>query len=233
MVTHSDYCDGHHTERQQCNRALAPPLSTSRVERTAPHQPPPDHGPATGPAVSHDAVLNSEALHELYGYTEFTWAVYGRLVSQLARGRLTAPVTGSGWPSLAAAFRHLLRAYDTWLHERLGAGPIVVAHGEDVATWEAFAEWREKVRGTVRRLLASDADEAVTVRRLLASDADEAVTEDGSWRRSMSKNDVLAHVLLHERGHHGDISTLFSAMGVEMPSMDYGVYLYFKRRAQS
>jgi uncharacterized damage-inducible protein DinB len=47
----------------------------------------------------------------------------------------------------------------------------------------------------------------------------------------MTKTDVLAHLLLHERGHHGDISTLFSSMGVEMPSMDYGVYLYFKRQS--
>jgi hypothetical protein len=98
-------------------------------------------------------MLNREALDERYGYTEFTWAVYGKLVSQLAPGRLTAPVDGSGWPSLAAALRHLLRAYDTWLHERLGAGAVAVAHGEDVVSWEAFQEWRTKVRATMRRML--------------------------------------------------------------------------------
>jgi uncharacterized damage-inducible protein DinB len=222
VLIHGEYCDGHHTERQQCNRALAPPdlappPSPSSAEVATAHRSSPDRDASTVPP-SHDAMLNREALDELYGYTEFTWAVYGKLVAQLAPGRLTAPVTGSGWPSLAAAFRHLLRAYDTWLHERLGAGSIVVAHGEDVATWAAFEEWREKVRGTMRRLLASD-DVTPT-------------TEQDNWRRSMSKNDVLAHVLLHERGHHGDLSTLFSAVGVDMPSMDYGVYLYFKRQSQ-
>jgi chloramphenicol 3-O-phosphotransferase len=37
MLIHSDYCDGHHTSRQQCNRALAPlpPPPSSREPATA------------------------------------------------------------------------------------------------------------------------------------------------------------------------------------------------------
>jgi hypothetical protein len=37
MLIHSDYCDGHHTARQQCNLALAPP----GFGRTAPPKPEP------------------------------------------------------------------------------------------------------------------------------------------------------------------------------------------------
>ncbi|MBI5285894.1 MAG: DinB family protein [Chloroflexi bacterium] len=163
------------------------------------------------------------ALAELYGYTDFTWAVYGKLVEQLAPGRLTAPVEGSGWPSLAAALRHLLRVYDLWLHERFGAGQVVVANVEGVASWEALQDWRTKVRATMRRMLDSASDQELPDPR--QADWRSSV----HWRSSLkTPSDVVAHVLLHERGHHGDVSTLFFALGVAMPTTDYGVYLYFK-----
>jgi uncharacterized damage-inducible protein DinB len=49
---------------------------------------------------------------------------------------------------------------------------------------------------------------------------------------NMSVADILAHLLLHERGHHGDLSTLFYHFGAELPSMDYRVYLHLKRSAK-
>ena len=165
-------------------------------------------------------LLNREALEELYDYTDFTWAVYGKMLERLAPGRLTAPVEGSGWPSLAAALRHLLRIYDLWLNERFGAGTVVVANVADVASWEAFQDWRTKVRETMRRVLDSTSDQELSA------------PKQPGWRSSLkTPSDVVAHVLLHERGHHGDVSTLFFALGVEMPTTDYGVYLHFKRRS--
>ena len=46
----------------------------------------------------------------------------------------------------------------------------------------------------------------------------------------MSIGEMLWHVLLHERGHHGDVSTLLHQLGSEAPANDYAVYLWFKER---
>jgi uncharacterized damage-inducible protein DinB len=167
-------------------------------------------------------MLNRDAIEELYGYTEFTWSVYGMQVELLPPGELAVPVPGSGWPALIDAFRHLLFAYDRWLHERLGAEAVIVPQIRDVASWEAFEDRRTNVRASFRRVLDETPDVELFKPRITVGDPP----------GMMSAGDVLAHVLLHERGHHGDISTLFFAKGIEMPSMDYRVYLYSKRGAQ-
>jgi uncharacterized damage-inducible protein DinB len=46
----------------------------------------------------------------------------------------------------------------------------------------------------------------------------------------MTPADIIVHILLHERGHHGDVSTLFSALGVQLPPIDYMTYVFFRNR---
>ena len=41
----------------------------------------------------------------------------------------------------------------------------------------------------------------------------------------MSRGDILTNLLLHERGHHGDISTLFHQLGVKGYLLDYRFFV--------
>jgi uncharacterized damage-inducible protein DinB len=45
-----------------------------------------------------------------------------------------------------------------------------------------------------------------------------------------TKGEIFAHILLHERGHHGDVATLLSSLGVTPPDIDYMTYLWFQQR---
>jgi len=144
-------------------------------------------------------------------------------MGRLRPGALTEAVAASGWPALADVFRHIVSGYDGWLHEMLGAGPVLVERPGDVAEWQAFEGWRTQTRASFRRMLDSTPDAELFVPRVRAGG-------DGDAGLMMSVADVLAHLLLHERGHHGDITTLLSQLGVEPPALDYAVYLYFKRR---
>jgi uncharacterized damage-inducible protein DinB len=48
----------------------------------------------------------------------------------------------------------------------------------------------------------------------------------------LSPADIMTHILLHERGHHGDIGTLFHAAGAPLPDIDYMTYVFFRNRKQ-
>ncbi|MGB2695447.1 MAG: DinB family protein [Dehalococcoidia bacterium] len=170
-------------------------------------------------------MLGREALRELYGYTEFTWNACASAVRTLPESALTRAIAGSGWPSLADTLRHIVSAYDGWLHETLAAGPVVVERIEDVTTWEQLEEWRSKTRASFLRLLEDTPDA-----KLL--DPSTRVWKEYDGGMLMSIADVLAHVLLHERGHNGDVTTLLFQLGAEPPMTDYGVYLYVKRRRE-
>ena len=53
---------------------------------------------------------------------------------------------------------------------------------------------------------------------------------DASGRPRGAPSEIIAHILLHERGHHGDISTLLDAFGVSLPPTDYLVYAFVGKR---
>ena len=44
---------------------------------------------------------------------------------------------------------------------------------------------------------------------------------------------ILANLLLHKRGHHGDFTTLFWQLGIEQPALDYRQYVYLKHHPDS
>ena len=165
--------------------------------------------------------MDRSAIEELYDMTDFTWARYVEFLAKLPEGALTAPVPGSGWPALANAFVHINYAYDRWLHQTLKARDVIVPDPRSVVTWAAIEDWRAQARASFRAILDATPDERLYV-------ADVPVWYDE--RARMSVADCLTHVVLHERGHHGDVSTLFYHHGVEMPSMDYGMYLWARRK---
>ncbi|MEX2225861.1 MAG: DinB family protein [Dehalococcoidia bacterium] len=53
---------------------------------------------------------------------------------------------------------------------------------------------------------------------------------DGPPAMQVSKADLLAHILLHERGHHGDVTSVLAQIRADPPAVDYLVYQFFKRQ---
>jgi uncharacterized damage-inducible protein DinB len=170
--------------------------------------------------------LKRDAIEELFDYTDFAWAMIGEAVRALPEGTLAKPVPGSGWPALRDAFRHTVGAYDHWLHETLGYAPPVEPLAEAPGTWEAIDGYRGLMRATFRRAL--DGTDDATLHEEFTRTYDE---EDGP--ETLSLADILANLLLHERGHHGDFSTLFYQLGAQPPFVDYRMYVYLKRNPES
>jgi uncharacterized damage-inducible protein DinB len=40
-----------------------------------------------------------------------------------------------------------------------------------------------------------------------------------------SRSELIVHLLLHERGHHGDVTTLFWQLGIDAPQLEYRFHL--------
>ena len=167
-------------------------------------------------------MFNRDGLLALYDYTEFTWQTYANAIGQLPPEALRRPVEGSGWPSLDKALFHIAAGWDGWLRDRAGATDALPSDG-DAHTWDDIAAIRTRTRGWMRAVLgaATDGDLAAPTELMSPGTAAE-------WRATPGQ--VLAHILLHERGHHGDITTLIAALGGTPAASDYLVYRFFEQR---
>jgi uncharacterized damage-inducible protein DinB len=163
--------------------------------------------------------MNRAALFELVDYTDFTWETYRKVTARLPDGDLTRAVEGSGWPALNNALFHIASAWDGWLRDQAGATDEIDEDAKPT-TLEEITEYRSRTRGWLKQVLGSLTDDDLQRR-------DEVGFSDGTL---VTKGEVLAHILLHERGHHGDVSTLLSALGVTPPPIDYMTYVFFKQR---
>jgi uncharacterized damage-inducible protein DinB len=163
--------------------------------------------------------MDRDTLRELFDYTTFTWASYGRSVRSLAPGDLTRPVDGSGWPALRNALFHIASAWDGWMCEQSGVA-LEEIEAADVADWAALEAVRQKNRGMLQAIIDRPEGE---LDELILSIAPDGPPE-------MTRGEIIAHILLHERGHHGDVSTLLSALGAETPGIDYMTYVFFRNR---
>ena len=170
-------------------------------------------------------MFDRKTLDELYDYTACTWAMIAEVCAALPEGTLAKPAPGSGWPALRDAFQHVLGAIDGWLHETLDYGPLINPPPGALDTWEGIARYREQVRATFRRVLDETPDDQ------LFEPFTRTYDEDGP--ETMSLADILANLLLHERGHHGDFTTLFWQLGVDQPALDYRQYVYLKHHPDS
>jgi uncharacterized damage-inducible protein DinB len=166
--------------------------------------------------------MNRHALIELYDYTTFTWAAYGHAASTLEASEFKRPLT-PGWPSLRDVLFHLAGGWDWWLRDQLELGDPLDLTPNELSSWDDLQPHRLKVRAWMRRVIdeSTDADLARPTAR---------VWEDSPASMMVSKAEVLSHILLHERGHHGDVSNALSQLGAAVPEVDYLVYLFFKRR---
>lgn len=120
---------------------------------------------------------------------------------------------------------HIATAWDWWLAERLGIEDPLDAKEESVQSWDDLQPMRQTTRGWLRRVIDETSDED------LASATQPMWTETPASMQ-VSAGEVLTHILLHERGHHGDVSTAISVLGGAPPNIDYMVYVFFSRRRQ-
>jgi uncharacterized damage-inducible protein DinB len=169
--------------------------------------------------------MDRAAIEELYAYTDFAWERLGKTMEKLTQEQYADPVPGSGWPSVRRAVLHILNAYDGWLNEdKWGLGlhetPFPDVESWDdlyakVPNWEAIQPCRDSLRATFRKALDVSDEELFTKK---------------TWElefgpEELSRADVLTNLLLHERGHHGDLSTLFHQLGIRSLFVDYRFFV--------
>jgi uncharacterized damage-inducible protein DinB len=162
--------------------------------------------------------MDRDALRELFDYTTFTWASYGNSVRALPAGAFTEAVGGSGWPALRDALFHIATAWDEWVCEQTGVA-FEPRERDTVTTWEELDAVRTPLRASLRGIIDDTPDDRMS-----------ATVPGIPGGPGRAPGDVIAHILLHERGHHGDVTTLLSALGAEPPLMDYLVYVFFRDR---
>lgn len=170
-------------------------------------------------------MFDRDALNDLYDFTGFTWAAYGRTLRALPPDAIARSVDTSGWPALRNVMLHIAGGWDNWMAETLGLDPPPEIDVAAVTTWDDLDAKRRTVRGWLRRIIddTSDEDLAARTRPMWQGTAAEMQT---------STAEIIAHVLLHERGHHGDVTTLLAQLGATPPAMDYLVYQFFRQRQQ-
>jgi uncharacterized damage-inducible protein DinB len=165
--------------------------------------------------------MNRDVLNDLYDYTSFTWQTYARAMRSVSQEDLNRGIEGSGWSALRQPLVHVACAWDGYLAEH--AGDTFTDFDLDaITTWEAIEGIRATTRAWMRRILDEMPDADLFEKTEPASDHPEA--------NRVTCADALLHIFLHERGHHGDISTVFSQLGVPLAGNDYLVYRFFKDR---
>ena len=168
-------------------------------------------------------MFDRDALNALFDYTEFTWGAYGRAIGSLPADVIARPIEGSGWPALRNVLFHIAGGWDGWMAETLRLDAPEEVDVSTISTWEQLDGYRRKVRGWLRRIIDETAhgELKAQTRPMWQGTAAEMQT---------SISDIIAHILLHERGHHGDVTTLLSQLGATPPPVDYLVYRFFKQR---
>jgi uncharacterized damage-inducible protein DinB len=168
-------------------------------------------------------IFDRPALNELIDYTDFTWRTYRNAVRALPADALARPIPGSGWPALRNVLFHIAGGWDSWLRDRLGLEDALDVASESIRTWDQLEAHRTKVRGWLRRVIDETSDDDLAAPTDLFAAGTPAETR-------VSPGQILAHIILHERGHHGDVTTLLAALGATPPAVDYLTYVFFKQR---
>jgi uncharacterized damage-inducible protein DinB len=163
--------------------------------------------------------MDRNALEELYEYTGWAWDRIVALIEAQPPDLYAKPAPGSGWPTIAACLSHVLGTYDGWLNGgwsglKLGELTYPAPWPNAIEDWAALRAYRDRVRASFRQALdVTDAE------------LHEPRYREGDQGSFMSRADILTNLLLHERGHHGDLNTLFHQHGVTGYFLDYTMYV--------
>jgi uncharacterized damage-inducible protein DinB len=153
--------------------------------------------------------MDRTAIEELFAFTDYTWREHERAIRPLGDEVLTEPAPGSGWPALRDALTHINWAYVRWLADPAGTRDEPV---ERVRSWDELEAYRRRLRDHAREYLDCLGDGELLTPRQMNVDGETLL---------YSPADIFVHVLLHERQHHGDVSTLLYQLGVEAPIVEY------------
>jgi uncharacterized damage-inducible protein DinB len=158
--------------------------------------------------------MNREAIRKLYDHADYAWGQVTQILAREGGDILTREAPGSGWPTLRNCLAHYLFAYERWL--AILTSEPQSALSETVQTLTEIDSARSGFRRQIDSLLNSLSDEELQTVREFRIDED---------RMPYSYAELITHVALHERGHHGDITTLFWRLGIEIPALDYRFHL--------
>jgi uncharacterized damage-inducible protein DinB len=154
--------------------------------------------------------VDDAALQDLFAYTGWAWDQIRAAIPDDETLRAVAP--GSGWPALRNCLGHIVLAYDRWVPAivALKTQPLPDLAPGDFLTWQQIDAHRRRTRDALRSHL--DAWTDADLREVHEVDVDgEAIR--------YSRGELITHLLLHERGHHGDVTTLLWQLGHESETM--------------
>ena len=154
--------------------------------------------------------MDKGALQDLFAYTGWAWDQIKAAIPD--DKTLLAVAPGSGWPSLRNCLGHIVFAYDRWVPAivDLKTRPLPDLTPDDFLTWPQLDAYRRRTREALRSNLDgwTDADLREPHR----------VDVDGEPIQ-YSRGELIIHLLLHERGHHGDVTTLFWQLGLDSETL--------------
>jgi uncharacterized damage-inducible protein DinB len=153
--------------------------------------------------------MDRAAVEELFSFTDYAWRRYENVLRPLGDEVLAQPVVGSGWPALRDALSHMTWAYARWLADPAGTSGAPEVH---ISSWDELEGYRRRVWENVRAYLDSLSDDELVTPREMNVDGDVLV---------YSPAEIFAHAMLHERQHHGDVNTLLSQLGIEIPIVEF------------
>jgi uncharacterized damage-inducible protein DinB len=161
--------------------------------------------------------MDKASLEDLFAYTGWVWDQVKQTIPNEEALHAIAP--GSGWPTLRNCLSHIIVAYDRWVPAiiDLESQPLPELGPDDFRSWPQLDSERRRRRDSLKTALEgwTDAD--------LAEMHDMNI--DGETVR-YSRGELIAHLLLHERGHHGDVTTLFWQLGMgDDTLLEYRFYL--------
>ena len=159
------------------------------------------------------------AIQELFDYTSWAWERLERVIDGLPDGTYEASAPGSGWPSIAACVTHFVGATDGWLNMEWGG--IQVGELSYPAEWPNPVEDWAEMKAYYRRCQGAFRTALEVPDEVLYEKREYRLFENEDTVELMSRADILTNLVLHERGHHGDLNTLFHQLGIRSYIMDY------------
>lgn len=161
--------------------------------------------------------MNKADLLDLFEYTEFAWR---QLVTVTADDEvLLRPAPNSGWPTLRNCLGHMVVAYGRWspaiIDRKTGELPPI--REGDFLTWKSLDEAHSAARRQLRERVERWSEPELR---------DLADVEVYGETIRYSRSELIVHMLLHERGHHGDVTTLFWQLGIDaQTTLEYRFHL--------
>lgn len=149
--------------------------------------------------------MDRAAITELFEYNEFAWRAIISDAAHLGDDILTKPAPGSGWPALGNCLGHILFAYNVWIDALQGEPRTLEQQARPAITWSEAESWNGATRARFRAYLNSLSDQQLHT--------DLAVSVYGETV-AYTPAEILGNTVLHERGHHGDVNTLFYQHGL-------------------